>query len=93
MRFLADENISRHVIERLRAAGVDVTLVPAMHAGSPGDQVLALAVREGRILVTDDRDFGEMILRQRLPVRGLMLLELDRLSSSAEAERVVDAVA
>jgi predicted nuclease of predicted toxin-antitoxin system len=52
--------------------------------------VLATADREGRILITEDRDFGEMVVRQRLGVRGVILLELDRLSHAAEAVRVTD---
>ena len=42
-----------------------------------------------RILVTEDRDFGELVVRQRLGVDGVLLLELDRLSNAAETDRVV----
>jgi hypothetical protein len=50
--------------------------------------VLATARGEGRILITEDRDFGELVVRQRLAVSGIVLLELDRLSNTAEADRV-----
>ena len=46
-----------------------------------------------RILVTEDRDFGELVVRQRLGVDGVLLLELDRLSNAAEADRVAAVVA
>ena len=52
------------------------------------DLVLDIARRESRILITEDRDFGEMIVRRRLEAPGIVLLELDRLSSVAEAEFV-----
>lgn len=58
---------------------------------SDGD-VLAAARRDARILITEDRDFGEMIVRQRLRVHGVVLLELDRLSSAAEARYVAAVV-
>ena len=90
MRFLADENVSRHVIESLRAAGFDVMSISATRAGASDDEVLAVADREDRILITEDRDFGELVVRQRLGVRGVMLLELDRLSNVAEAALVTD---
>lgn len=92
IQFLADENVSRHVVESLRAAGYDVVSVSATIAGVPDDAVLAAAGREERILITEDRDFGEMVVRQRLGVRGLILLELDRLSNAAEATLVTAVV-
>jgi predicted nuclease of predicted toxin-antitoxin system len=88
MRFLADENVSRLVIERLRAGGFDVTSIGEMALGAPDRDVLATANNEGRILITEDRDFGELVVRQQLGTRGVILLELDRLSNEAEADLV-----
>jgi predicted nuclease of predicted toxin-antitoxin system len=88
MRFLADENVSRLVIERLRAAGFDVISIGETKSGAPDRDVLDAADVEGCILITEDRDFGELVIRQRLKVRGVLLLELDRLSNAAEADRV-----
>lgn len=85
MRFLADENVSRHVVERLRAAGFDVAAIGPMNPGALDSDVLATARRDGRVLITEDRDFGELVVRQRLEVQGVVLLELDRLSTVAEA--------
>ncbi len=86
MRFLADENVSRFVIEALRTKGLDVTAIGATRPGSPDVDVLATASGENRILITEDRDFGELVIRQRLRVDGVVLLELDRLSNTAEAD-------
>jgi predicted nuclease of predicted toxin-antitoxin system len=85
MRFLADENVSRLVIERLRADGFEVISMSETRSGAPDKDVLEVANAESRILITEDRDFGELIIRQRLGVRGMILLELDRLSNAAEA--------
>jgi predicted nuclease of predicted toxin-antitoxin system len=92
IRFLADENVSRLVVARLRAAGLDVTAIGETISGASDDDVLATASREGRILITEDRDFGELVVRQRLGVHGVVLLELDRLSNVAEAELVTTVV-
>ena len=59
MRFLAEENVSRLVVARLRAAGLDVTAIGETSSGALDNDVLATASREGRILITEDRDFGE----------------------------------
>jgi len=90
MRFLADENVSRLVVDGLRAAGFDVVTVVATSAGAPDDEVLGFADRDGRILITEDRDFGELVVRQRLAVLGVILIALDRLSNAAEAARVTE---
>ena len=76
----------------LRAAGPDVTTIGETSSGASDDDVLATAIREGRILITEDRDFGELVVRQKLGVHGVVPLELDRLSNMAEAELVTTVV-
>jgi predicted nuclease of predicted toxin-antitoxin system len=93
MRFLADENVSGFVVERLRSDGHDVVLVAETSAGASDKDVLGAADAHDRILITEDRDFGEMIIRQRIGTRGVILLELYRLSNAAEAAAVAEAVA
>jgi predicted nuclease of predicted toxin-antitoxin system len=92
MRFVADENVSRLVIERLRAGGFDVLSITETRSGAPDRDVLQAADAEDCILLTEDRDFGELVIRQRLDVRGVILLELDRLSNAAEADAVAEVV-
>jgi predicted nuclease of predicted toxin-antitoxin system len=91
-RFLADENVSRLVVERLRAAGFDVSSVRETRPGASDKDILDAAGSDDRVLITEDRDFGELVVRQRLKVRGIILLELDRLSSEAEAELVAEVI-
>ncbi len=86
--FLADENVSHFVIDELVAAGFDVAAVSALAPGGSDDQVRKLAAQEGRVLITEDRDFGELAVRQQLALPGIVLLELDRLSNLAEAALV-----
>jgi predicted nuclease of predicted toxin-antitoxin system len=71
MRFLADENVSRLVVERLRVGGLDVISIAETRSGSPDRDVLDAADAEGCILITEDQDFGELVIRQRLEVRDL----------------------
>jgi predicted nuclease of predicted toxin-antitoxin system len=92
MRFLADENVTRQIIERLRADGFNVTSIGETRSGALDKDILEVADAEGRILITEDQDFGEMVVRQRLPIGGVILLELDRLSNAAEADVVADVV-
>ena len=66
MRFLADENVSGFVVERLRSDGHDVALVAETEAGASDKDVLGTADAHDRVLITEDRDSGEMIIRQRI---------------------------
>jgi len=51
-----------------------------------------VAEADDRILITADGDFGEMVVRQRLKLRGVLLLELDRLPNAMRADTVAQIV-
>jgi predicted nuclease of predicted toxin-antitoxin system len=93
MRFLADENVSREVVRRLLAVGHEVISIAETEPGSSDRDVLKIAKSGNCILITEDRDFGELVIRQKLEVRGVILLELDRLSNAADAILVTEIVA
>ncbi|HKX11387.1 MAG TPA: DUF5615 family PIN-like protein [Stellaceae bacterium] len=61
-------------------------------SGAPDTQVLNAASSASRILITEDRDFGELVIRQRVAVYGVILLELDRVSNELEAATVAEIV-
>jgi len=67
MRLLVNENISPVSVGLLREAGHDVVAVTERSPGIPDDEVMRLAHDEARIIVTCDRDYGELIYRRRLP--------------------------
>jgi predicted nuclease of predicted toxin-antitoxin system len=77
MRFLADENIPGDAVTELETAGHDIVWVRTVAPGSKDEDVLALAVREERIILTFDKDFGELAWRTGLPVStGIVLFRL-----------------
>jgi predicted nuclease of predicted toxin-antitoxin system len=67
MRFLANENFPADAVSALATAGHDVVWIRAAAPGMPDADVLAWAMREGRVLVTFDQDFGELAWRAGLP--------------------------
>lgn len=93
MRLLADEHIGRGLLARLRGAGHAVLAVGETAPGAPDAHVLALAREQGVVLLTEDTDFGELVLRAGRPTSGVILLRLGGLSRGAAAERVVAALA
>lgn len=93
MNFLADESVDRQIVARLRQDGHSVQYVAEMEAGISDEIVLTLANREGALLLTADKDFGEMVFRQRPHTHGIVLIRPAGLSPSRKAEIVVSAIA
>ena len=67
MQLIADENFPLISIRLLRQAGCDISSVTEDSPGIEDPEVLARAVNEQRIILTFDRDYGELIYRFRLP--------------------------
>ncbi len=74
MRLLADENVEQPVIEALRKAGHDVASIADIAPGVSDEEVLRLANAESRVLLTNDKEFGEMAYRQGQAAAGIPLL-------------------
>jgi len=77
LKFLADECCDAGLVTSLRDSGYDVTYVAEQKAGSPDDEVLLNAYNKGRILLTEDKDFGELAYRLRKPSVGIVLIRID----------------
>ena len=74
MRILADENILNQVVIRLRAAGYDVRWAKESDRGEADPNLLELATRERRMLITYDKDFGDLVHRDGMPApHGVIL--------------------
>lgn len=85
MKFLLDENAELRLAASLREAGHDVTVIAQDYPHALQDRdVLELARREQRILITNDTDFGELIVRDQIPHAGVILFRLPLASSTEE---------
>ena len=77
MKFLLDEGLPFRLGSHLEAEGHDVTAVGRDHPHALSDrEILAIARREGRIVLTNDKDFGDLVFRDRLPHAGVILFRL-----------------
>jgi predicted nuclease of predicted toxin-antitoxin system len=77
MRLLANENFPGDAVEALRALGHDVAWIRTDAPGSTDIDVMARASRDDRILVTLDKDFGELAFRNQLETcSGIVLLRV-----------------
>jgi predicted nuclease of predicted toxin-antitoxin system len=89
MKFLADENMDAAIVDRLRQVGHQVWYVLEMEPGIPDEEVLALANREGAVLITADKDFGELVFRLRSITTGVILIRLAGLSTLAKIDIII----
>lgn len=74
MRFLADENFPFAALAGLRDLGYDVSSIAQSHAGATDEEVAAICDREGRVLLTFDKDFGDLVFRRGLSSGSSVLL-------------------
>ena len=90
MRWLADECVAAPLVARLREAGLDVTYMAEIAPAATDPEAIARAHHEGRLLLTEDKDFGELVFRWNWPVPGVVLLRIDpekEASSAIGSER------
>jgi predicted nuclease of predicted toxin-antitoxin system len=93
VRLLADEGIDAAIVAHLRAHGHDVVYVAELSPGITDDAVLELSRTDQRVLMTSDKDFGELVFRLRRALVGVLLVRLAGLpsqSKAADVARVVD---
>jgi predicted nuclease of predicted toxin-antitoxin system len=89
LRLLCDEGVDRPIVDRLRQAGFEVLYVAEMSPGIADEEVLAEANRGQALLITADKDFGDLVFRQQRLSAGVVLLRLGGLSEAEKAFSVV----
>src|SRR5258708_5035774 len=88
MRFIVDESTGTSVAEYLRGQGHHVTVVAEALPQADDIEILRKAVAEKLIVVTNDKDFGDLVFRSGESHAGILLLRL-RDESSATRVAVV----
>ena len=91
MRFLVDESAGASVADHLRAQGHDAVSVAESMPQAEDSAILSTAFSQGRIVVTNDKDFGDLVFRSGQAHAGVLLLRLHD-ESATNRVRVVEAV-
>jgi predicted nuclease of predicted toxin-antitoxin system len=76
MQFVADESVDAQIVERLRLEGFDVYYIAEASPSISDTKVLAAANRRKGVLITADKDFGELVYRLHKSHKGVILLRL-----------------
>jgi predicted nuclease of predicted toxin-antitoxin system len=93
VRFLANENVSTTVIKERRERGIDVLSVKESMRSAADDVILSRAQVEQRIVLTHDKDFGELAFRAHLHAScGIILLRLSGLEPELDNRRILEAL-
>jgi predicted nuclease of predicted toxin-antitoxin system len=74
MRFLADESCDFVVVRALRSAGYDVTAISEIAPRAEDSDVIRLATSEKRMLLTEDKDFGQLVFAHGETSPGVIFL-------------------
>jgi len=92
MNFLADESADREIIDQLSRYGHAVLYLTAMEPGLPDGAVLHKANQETALLLTADKDFGELVFRLNRLTHGVILIRLAGISPPEKAKFVSSAI-
>lgn len=92
MKWLADENVHALIVEALRQLGHQVGCIAELAPSRNDVDVLSLAVANNQILLTDDKDFGDLVFRRGLSHKGIVFMRLEGLSAMDKIARVLQII-
>ena len=88
MKFLVDEAVEYSVVLFLRKLGYDTISVAEYFPGIEDQKILLFAYRENRIIITNDKDFGELIYKYQFPHKGVIFFRLMQEDSKSKVSRL-----
>jgi predicted nuclease of predicted toxin-antitoxin system len=88
VRFLADESCDFGIVQALRRAGHDILDVREVAPGAPDADIMTLALQEERILLTEDKDFGQLVYAAGQRSHGVVLFRVPIKSRSWLIENI-----
>lgn len=89
MRRLADECCDMAVVRALRDAGHDVVSVRESSQGADDETVVRMAIRDERVLLTEDKDFGQLVHASAAKPPGVIFIRFPASARQAMAEAVL----
>ena len=92
LSLLADENIDQRLVSSLRLAGISVYSVAESSPGITDEEVMPLSENLRAMILTDDKDFGEIVFRKQRSCRGIVLLRLTGVDYSRKADHVIQVI-
>jgi predicted nuclease of predicted toxin-antitoxin system len=88
VKLLADECCDAGMVAALREDGHDVLYAMEDLRGASDEEPLALAMAEERLLLTEDKDFGELVYALKRPTQGIVLLRFEVVERAQKVSRI-----
>ena len=92
MKFVADESVDKPIVNAIRADGYNVYYILEKNRGIPDNEVLKIANSKKCILLTADKDFGDIVYRQKRSHYGIVLFRLAGFSIEKKIAVVINAL-
>lgn len=92
MNLVANESLDFPIVKALRKEGFSVYSILETHPGADDETVLKIARQKKCVLITTDKDFGELIYRLKTPSSGIILLRIAGLSMQEKIHLVIPAI-
>jgi predicted nuclease of predicted toxin-antitoxin system len=92
MKILADESVDFGIILRLRQKNIEVISIAEDSSGIKDDEVLNISLKNHCLLITEDKDFGELTYRLKLEHKGILLVRLSDVPRNERIESVVELI-
>lgn len=92
MKILADESVGYRIIIFLRKHSFDVTAIIDNDASIPDTEVLKKANEQSALLITEDKDFGELVFRLKLKHKEILLLRFLNILNDVINRKILDAL-
>lgn len=93
MKLLADENVPGLAVAQLRAAGHDVVWALTDHPADDDERLMQVAHDQQRLIVTFDKDFGELVFRRGTRSLGVVLLRISLTDPVSVSHTIVNLLA
>jgi predicted nuclease of predicted toxin-antitoxin system len=93
LKFLIDVGVGRAVEQFLEQQGYDVKMVRSLDSRMPDIDIIRLAVQEERLIMTMDKDFGELVYHLQMPHCGVLLLRLEDATGAEKVQVVANLLA
>ncbi len=77
LQVVADESVDFRIIALLRERGLQVYSIAEKLQSAKDEVVLKLAHENSALLLTEDKDFGELVFRLQMPHSGILLIKIE----------------
>jgi predicted nuclease of predicted toxin-antitoxin system len=86
---VADESVDYSIVKQLRQIGFEVVSIQEETPSITDPEVLEIATRQNALLITEDKDFGELVFRLKKPHCGILLIRVDVFDTALKTLKVV----